>query len=129
MSECFGALLQAHVETMSRELEVVVNQDKAPVPTQQIVQELKEIIPLLSAPYMIHRFHANRATKETSDKVSAFQLEVSGRTEGSHKVWHVLETLSLLGASDHRNPASQRLTPPLTSGGARAEIDQQLVRL
>ena len=55
---------------------LVVNQDKAP------------------APYMIHRLHANRAMKETSDKVSAFQLEVSGRTEGSHKVWHVLETLS-----------------------------------
>ena len=73
---------------------VVVNQDKAPVPTQQIVQELKEIIPLLSAPCMIHRFHANRAMKETSDKVSAFQLEASGRAEGSHKVWHVLETLS-----------------------------------
>ena len=73
---------------------LVVNPDKIPVPTQQIVQELKEIIPLLSAPYMVHRFHANRAMKETSDKVSAFQLEVSGRTEGSHKISHVLETLS-----------------------------------
>ena len=60
----------------------------------QIVQDLKEIIPLLSAPYMVHRFHANRAMKEISDKVSAFQLEVLGRTEGSHKIWHVLETLS-----------------------------------
>ena len=73
---------------------LVVNPDKAPVPTQQIVKELKEIIPLLSVPYMIHRFHANRAMKETSDRVSAFQLEVSGRTEGSRKVWLALETLS-----------------------------------
>ena len=73
---------------------LVVNQDKAPMPTQLVVQELKEIIPLLSTPHMIHRFHANRAMKEASDKVSAFQLEVSGRTEGSHKVWRTLETLS-----------------------------------
>ena len=73
---------------------LMVNKDKAPVPPQQVIQELKEIIPLLSTPYMIHRFHANRAIKESSDRVSAFQLEVSGRTEGSHKVWRALETLS-----------------------------------
>ena len=73
---------------------LVVNPDKAPVPTQQIMQDFREIIPLLSVPCMVHRFHANRAMKETSDKVSAFQLEVSGRTEGSRKVWHVLEILS-----------------------------------
>ena len=44
---------------------LMVNKDKAPVPPQQVIQELKEIIPLLSTPYMIHRFHANRAIKES----------------------------------------------------------------
>ena len=83
-----------HPEVNCEDVAARINPDKAPVPTQQIAQDLREIIPLLSAPYMVHRFHANRAMKETSDKVSAFQLEVSGRTEGSHKVRHVLEILS-----------------------------------
>ena len=110
---------------------LVVNQDKAPLPTQQIVQELKEIVPLLSVPHMIHRFHPNRAMKETSDKVSAFQLEISGRTVArrDHTKYGTPWRYSPIGAADHRHPTSKRFISPLTGSRARAEIDQQLVRL
>ena len=109
---------------------LVVNQDRAPVPPQQVIQELKEIIPLLSTPYMTHRFHANRAMKEASDKVSAFQLEVSGRTEGPHKVWHTLWKHSPIARCfSRKDSTSTRFAPAFPGGRARAEIDQQLVRL
>ena len=42
---------------------------------------------------------------------------------------HLGNTLQLLGATDHRDPASQRHAPTLTGSRACAEIDQQLMRL
>ena len=59
---------------------------------------------------------------------------LSARGIGSHGglaqgMARLEDTLQLLGATDDWNPASQRFTLPLTSSGARAEIDQQLVRL
>ena len=67
-----------------------VDSTKAPVSTQDLVQALSQAIPLLAAPCVVNRFHANRVFKESTDRVTAFQLEVSGRTEGCGAVWSTL---------------------------------------
>ena len=108
---------------------LVVNPDKAPVPTQQIVQDLKEIIPTVCA------VHGSQVSREQSHEGNLGQgVGISIGGVGSHgglaqSMARLGDTLQLLGATDQRHPTSQGFTTPLTSGGTRAEIDQQLMRL
>ena len=69
-------------------------QRKGPTCMQDLTQVLQTMIPFLAVPYMINRFHANRAFKDNTDRVKAFQLEVSGRTDQCQVVRTTLEKLS-----------------------------------
>ena len=65
-----------------------------PLSTQEIIQMIRSGIPLLFVPHMVKRFHANTAFKESTKRVTAFQLEVSKRTDQCQTVWKALETLA-----------------------------------
>ena len=86
-------------------------------------------------PVAVCAVHDPQVPREQSHERNLGQsVGLSARGIGSHgglaqSMARLGDTLQLLGATDHWNPASQRFTPPLTSSGARAEIDQQLVRL
>ena len=74
---------------------------------------------------MVNRFHANRAFTDTTDKVTAFQLEVSGRTDGRNVVWNTLERLRMLGPATDRPAAAQGLLAPVPGSRAHPEIGQR----
>ena len=69
-----------------------------PTLSQEVVEVLSRVIPLLGTPFMVNRFHANGGLKGKSNKVVAFQLEISNRTPGCQDVWQVLEKLRGLSA-------------------------------
>ena len=45
---------------------------RTPLSTQDLIQLLQAMIPLLAVPYLINCFHANRAFKDNTDHVTAF---------------------------------------------------------
>ena len=57
-----------------------------------------KVLPLVMQPYMIHRFHATRPLAGNMTGITAFQLDISDRTNGHQTVWECLEALTGLSA-------------------------------
>ena len=77
---------------------LVADEARAPLPHTRLMEAIMGVLPLLTQPHMIHRFHATNPLTRNMTGVATFQLDISDRTSGHQQVWECLETLTGLTA-------------------------------
>ena len=77
---------------------LVADEARTPLPRAKLMEALMGVLPLLTQPHMIHRFHATRPLTGNMTGITTFQLDISNRTSGHQQVWECLEAMTGLTA-------------------------------
>ena len=77
---------------------LVADEARTPLPHTKLMEALIRVLPLLTQPHMMRRFHATRPLTGNMTGITTFQLDISNRTSGHQQVWECLEAMTGLTA-------------------------------